>query len=168
MVGWQHSTNIPWWKRLRTFCLRPHQEQYRHTVDRQAVPPHCSFRRWCEWPFNAKWSCIECRNWAVKRTVHFLQRLPVASIDCQLGTISHRLQRNNGVFLVGGNRCACCRELWTAILQVTHGIAPPCTFMNFLQRKCQAMAWHYLGGKTAHREPFELFCARLHIAASLL
>jgi len=62
------------------------------------------------------------------------------TIDCFLarGNSNAPVPASNGLFfLAGGNRCACCGELWTAILQATHGIAPPCTFMNFLQKNAR-------------------------------
>ena len=116
MVDRPHPANLSWWKRLRTFCLRPHQERNRQTADREAVPPHRSFRRWCERPFDARRPCIESRDWAVKRTVHPLQRRTVASTDCQLGTTSHSLLRTmDGFFLQGQRQCACGHDIWTVV-----------------------------------------------------
>jgi len=134
------------------------------------------------------------RGLAVEWTVHFLQRQPATTVDnvflqeggrapvaSEWSVTLHRrpsvptdcvfladgkriapMATNNGLFfLAGGNRCACCRELWTALLRHAH-------LWTFLQKKCQAMAWRCLGGKTAYRESFELFCAPMHVAACLL
>jgi len=93
---------------------------------------------------------------ATKWSVTLYRRLAV-SIDCVFLADANRIApvaTNNGLlFLAGGNRCSCCRELWTAILQLTHGIAPPRTFVDFLQRKCLAMAWRRLGGKRLTENP---------------
>ena len=93
---------------------------------------------------------------ATKWSVTLHRRLAV-SMDCVFVADASRtapVATNSGLFfLAGDNRCACCRELWTAILQVTHGIAPPRTFVDFLQRTCQTMAWRCLGGKRLTQNP---------------
>jgi len=34
---WLHSTSFPWWQRLWTNSLRPHQERYRQTIKYKAA-----------------------------------------------------------------------------------------------------------------------------------
>jgi len=167
MVDRPHPANLSWWKRLRTFRLRPHQERNRQTADREAVLPHRSFRRWCERLFDARRPCIESRDRAVKRTVHPSQRRTVASIDCQFGTTPHSLLRTMDCFSCRSNGGALVVTIYGLSL-IAGGALPPQPYTNVGLSKCQAMAWLCLGGNAFRRDSFELTLFLLNACRCLL